>query len=265
MDNKRVQFWHQLTALEIRTIAQEAVTILPLASTEQHGPHMVTGTDTLLNDLLQKGLAEFPPARGRFLILPTLPLGTSEHHVPFGGTLTIPPILYTQVLVAMLRSLIRQGHNRIFLLNSHGGNQASLTTALGELAQEATEEGVLLGGASYWAFSGSAWKNEIPELKLKQVGHACEIEASLLMIARPDLPLRSHPAGHPFPAFLNEGWSLAGDYSTLSPDGFVGYPQEASIDKGERLFQIAIRTLGDFFSRYAELPLPRDLRPGEKS
>ena len=78
-DEKRVHFWHHLTAPEIRSIAGEVVTILPLASTEQHGPHMVTGTDTLLNDLLQKGLAETPPPRGRFLILPTLPLGTSEH------------------------------------------------------------------------------------------------------------------------------------------------------------------------------------------
>jgi creatinine amidohydrolase len=221
---------------------------------------MVTGTDTLLNDLLQKGLSETPPPRGKFLILPTLPLGTSEHHVPFGGTWTIPPILYTQVLAAMLRSLVRQGHTRIFLLNSHGGNQPSINTVLAELAQEATANGVLLGGASYWTLTQSAWDREIPDLKMKRVGHACEIEASLLMVARPDLPLRSRPAGHPSPAWIQEGWALAGDFSSLSPEGFLGYPREASLDKGRRLFQVAIRALGDFLSRYAERSIPRDLR-----
>lgn len=258
---QRVHFWHHLTAPEIATLAERAVTILPLGSTEQHGPHMVSGTDTLLNDFLQRGLYENPPEKGEFLVLPTLALGSSEHHVPFGGTLTIPPILYAQVLAALLRSLIKQGHSRIFLLNSHGGNQPSMQTVLAELAQECTEQGVLLGGASYWTLCDRYWKEEIPNLKLARVGHACEIEASLLMAGRPDLPLRSRPEGVPYPEYLLEGWGSAVDFSGMTPEGYIGYPQEASVEKGEALFRIAVRVLGEFFSRYSELPKPANLRP----
>jgi len=257
---QRVQFWHELTAAEIRALAGTAVTILPTASTEQHGPHMVTGTDTILNDLLQKSLRETPPPRGKYLILPTFALGTSEHHVPFGGTLTIPPVLYTQVLVSMLRSLIKQGHKRLFVLNSHGGNIASINTALAELAQECTEKKVLLGGGSYWVFSEPFWKKEVPGLKMPRVGHACEIEASLLMVARPDLPLRSKPEGHPFPVAQGEGWAVAAAFDALSPDGFIGYPAEASVEKGRQLLATEVRVMGEFFARFSEMPLTADLR-----
>src|SRR5690606_1796860 len=87
-------YWQHLTAAEIQALAGEAVVILPIASTEQHGPHMVTGTDTLLNELMQKGVAADPPVTGTYLLLPTLTVGSSEHHIPFGGTLTLPPTLY---------------------------------------------------------------------------------------------------------------------------------------------------------------------------
>ncbi len=257
----RVFHWHQLTAPEVSGLAHDSVVVLPTGSTEQHGPHMVTGTDTILNDLLQRGLFETPPPEGKFLFLPTLILGSSEHHVPFGGTLTLPPILYTQVLVAMVRSLIKQGHRRIFLLNSHGGNQSPISTALAELAEECTEKEVLLGGASYWSFCRKAWEEELPDLTLGgSVGHACEIEASLLMVARPDLPLRSLPEGVPYPAFLKEGWSLAGNFPSMTKEGHIGYPEAATAERGERLFRVAVREVGAFLARFATRPLTHDLR-----
>ncbi len=262
LNGTNFHFWHHLTASEIQALAGSAVTILPIASTEQHGPHMVTGTDTLLNDLLQRGLSEKPPERGQFLLLPTLALGSSEHHVPFGGTMTLPPILYTQVLTAVIRSLIKQGHQRIFLLNSHGGNAASMATALAELAQECTEKGVLAGGASYWTLCEARWRAEVPNLKMPRVGHACEIEASLLQVARPDLPLRCRPDGVDFPEFILEGLTLAGTYDSLSAGGYVGFPAEGSREKGEALYRIAVECVGEYLARYSERPLPVDLRKG---
>lgn len=261
-----VQFWHRLSAPQINALAAEGVTILPIGSTEQHGPHLVTGTDTMLNDLLQRELVARPPQQGRFLLLPTLPLGTSEHHVPFGGTFTIPPLLYTQVLVESLRSLIRQGHKRIFVLNSHGGNQSPLSTALAELGQEATQAQVLLAGASYWAFCTERWQREMPELKLPRVGHACEVETSMMMAGYPELGLcidATDPglqAGNAFPQFLLEGWGIAGNYPSLSANGFIGYPAEASAAKGEKLLRIAAEQLAEFLARFATYPLTRDLR-----
>ncbi len=253
-------YWQHLTAAEIQALAGEAVVILPIASTEQHGPHMVTGTDTLLNELMQKGVAADPPVTGTYLLLPTLTVGSSEHHIPFGGTLTLPPTLYTEVLISMVRGLIRQGHRRILLLNSHGGNIASMNAALAELAEEATEQQILVGGVSYWSLCVARWAKEVPNLKMPRVGHACEIEASLLMVARPDLPLRSRPEGHPFPQYMLDGLSLAASYDAISPDGFVGFPAEASLEKGEALYRIGVECLREAFAGFAARPLTRDLR-----
>lgn len=256
----RVRFWSHLTAAEIRAAAPRAITILPLAATEQHGPHLATGTDTFLNELLQRGLAESPPARGELLILPTLVVGASEHHVPFGGTMSVPPLLYAQVLVAMLRGLIAQGHTRIFVLNSHGGNTAPLGTALAEIAVECTRQGVLVGGANYWSICGAAWRSEVPDLQLPEMAHACEIETSLLAVARPDLPAGKAPAGVAYPDFLRAGWSASYSFPALTREGAIGHPAAASLEKGRHLFAVAVRELGRFFAEYSDRPLPRDLR-----
>jgi creatinine amidohydrolase len=258
-ESSRVRFWRHLTAPEIRAAAPRTVAILPTAATEQHGPQLATGTDALLNELLQRELAASPPARGEFLILPTLAAGASDHHTPFGGTLSVPPVLYTELLVALLRGLVAQGHTRIFVLNSHGGNEGPLTTALAEIALECTRRGVLVGGASYWAICGPHWRREMPELKLPEVGHACEIEASLLMLARPDLVAGSPPAGCP-PVSLGNGWGAAAAFQALTAEGHIGYPAEASREKGRRLCEIAVRELRRFLADYSDRPLPRDLR-----
>lgn len=253
-------FWSKMTAPEIRALTPKAVIILPTGSTEQHGPHMVTGTDSYLNELLQGGLEKAPPRDGCFIILPTLNLGTSEHHAPFGGTMTIPPTLYSQVIIAILRSLIVQGHKRIFVLNSHGGNQCAIATALAELAQECTRQGILLGGASYWTLCEAHWRSEIKDLRQKTVCHACEIEASLMMFGFPQLPLRGLPARVNYPAFLDEGWAFSGAYSSITRSGFVGEPRAASAGKGKRLLNSTLKTLDGVLARFSALPLPCDRR-----
>ncbi|MGH7997287.1 MAG: creatininase family protein [Opitutaceae bacterium] len=256
----RVRFWRELTAPEIRAAAPRAVAVLPLAATEQHGPHLATGTDALLNELLQRGLAESPPPRGELVILPTVPLGASEHHTPFGGTLSAPPILYTRMLAAMLRGLLAQGHTRIFALNSHGGNEAPLATALAEIAAECTRRGVLVGGASYWTICGPHWRTEIPDLKQPTVGHAGEIETSMLMAARPDLVPGPPPPDCPFPDHESSGWNAALSFPAFTAHGHIGAPAAASAEKGRRLFAIAVRELGRFFADFSQRPLPRDRR-----
>jgi len=258
--SSRVRFWNELTAPEIRAAAACAVTILPIAATEQHGPHLATGTDAMLNDLLQRGLAASPPDGGELLILPTLTLGSSEHHVPFGGTLSVSPLLYAQLLVALLRNLIEQGHTRIFVLNSHGGNSAPLATALSEVGAECTRRGILVGGASYWSICGGAWRREIPDLALAEMGHACEIETSLMQVARPDLPPGPPPADTSYPDFLSEDWGLAVSFAALTAEGSIGFPRQAGLEKGRKLYAIAVRELGHFFADFSRRPFPRDLR-----
>jgi creatinine amidohydrolase len=150
------------------------------------------------------------------------------------------------------------------VLNSHGGNSAPLATALAEVGAECTRRGALVAGASYWSICGAAWRREIPELALSEMGHACEIETSLMGVARPDLPPGSLPADSPYPDFLREGWGLAVSFAALTPEGAIGFPRQASVEKGRKLFAIAVRELGRFFADFSARPFPRDLRIEEK-
>ena len=115
------------------------------------------------------------------LLLPVLWLGASEHHLPFGGTLTATLPTYETMLIELLTPLLRDGFRRVMLLNGHGGNIDPLHVALRRLDPLFPQ--AVLTGAAYWEIAG-------PELAAlcegprKTVGHACEIETSMILHLR---------------------------------------------------------------------------------
>src|SRR5262249_32263486 len=120
----------------------------------------------------------------RVLLLPLQWLGASEHHLPFGGTLTTTLSTYERVLVEVCESVIRAGFRRLLLLNGHGGNIDPLHVALRRL--DVAHPNAILTGAAYWELA----ENELAKLcegPRKSVGHACEIETSMMLHLRPDL------------------------------------------------------------------------------
>ena len=81
--------WKELTAAELREKAQAgAVVLLPVASMEQHGPHLPVGVDTILSEGVCKAAAEAIAADTPVVVAPTLWCGMAEHHMAFGGTFT---------------------------------------------------------------------------------------------------------------------------------------------------------------------------------
>ena len=103
--------WRKPRADEFRDLAkQDAIVILPVAAIEQHGPHLPVETDTMIGEAIAAGTAQRPAARGeRTVVLPAMWMGPSEHHMPFGATITLRLTAFQAVIEDICRSLQRQG------------------------------------------------------------------------------------------------------------------------------------------------------------
>jgi len=131
--------WARMTAPDLRAIAARkgALAILPAGSLEQHGPHLPVITDTASASAASIAAARLVvegPDPVPVAVLPGLWLGLSEHHLPFGGTISVDYAAYRAILESIVRSLRASGFARLLIVNGHGGNIDPLAVASRELA-----------------------------------------------------------------------------------------------------------------------------------
>tara|TARA_R110002094_G_scaffold197841_4_gene170176 strand:+ start:776 stop:1591 length:816 start_codon:yes stop_codon:yes gene_type:complete len=238
--------WQRMKAQELRTLAdQNAVVILPVASIEQHGPHLPTMTDTRLGHEVAVRAARKASATRPVVVTPVVWAGLSEHHMPFGGTLTVSHATFHAVLRDLMSSIIRHGFHDIVISNSHGGNM----TAMQQFCEEhAPGLAATLVATTY---PGEA-AEEIGKILEDQdtLSHACEAETSMMMACEGDLVDTSDLAALNNPDGAGAGFLAAGKgsyrwrpYTQTTPHGATGMPGRASVDKGERLFEAAAEAI----------------------
>ena len=195
-------------------------------------------TDSLLCSAVARRGAELAAAAERRAAVVTPPVwsGLSEHHMPFGGTLSLDFPTFSALIGGVCRSLQRHGFGRILLLNGHGGNEAALRVIVEQLSP--AFEGVL-ACVNYWHLAAL----EFAAILERQSGvrHACEAETSMVLALRPELvdPTRFAEAR------FEEGKSPAGatyrwqSFAARTASGVLGDPTAASAEKGERLLEAA--------------------------
>jgi creatinine amidohydrolase len=229
--------FHEVTAPQLRHVPRDTTVVLaPIAACEQHSRHLPTFTDTFLVTAVAEGLEQRLP--DQVLLLPTLWFGASGHHLPFGGTLSAQLDTHVAMLCDLLNPLLEEGYLRIMLLNGHGGNIDTLHVALRRLQPRFRDR--LLTGASYWELADKELA-ALAEGRRKTMGHACELETSMMLAVRPDLVKRAEIQDDPRTedAALR-GLYIAQDMKQSTDHGAAGYPELANADKGRAFLAAAI-------------------------
>jgi creatinine amidohydrolase len=245
--------FQEMTWPQLREVPRDrTVVVAPIAACEQHSRHLPTCTDTLLVTAVGEGLAERLP--DKVLLLPTLWLGASAHHLRFGATLSVDVDTHIDVLCDLLRPLLDDGYQRLMLLNGHGGNIDTMHTALRRLQPHYRDR--QMTAASYWEIAEKEMA-ALAEGPRKLVGHACEMETSMVMALRPDLVRREeirddHPPAEP----ELRGLYISEDMKQRTQQGAVGYPAFASAEKGKALLQAAIGRAVEVVEALLKRPLP---------
>ena len=143
--------FEELTRVALRELAPEALAVWPVGATEQHGPHLPVGTDAMHAEWVAREAAARAAAQLTVVVAPTLRIGSSAHHLPFGGTMSLPTETYHRVIRAGVESLVTDGFRRVFVVNGHGGNHELIQLAVRDLALELPD--VHLAAGSWWAMA----------------------------------------------------------------------------------------------------------------
>jgi creatinine amidohydrolase len=224
--------------------------VLPIGATEQHGPHLATGTDFFTIEAVAVESARIAAASNQcqVIVTPALPFGSSDHHFVFGATLSLSTETYYRVLRELIESLVTGGFRNIFVLNGHGGNH--------ELAELAARDVALrrdanVAAGSYWAIAWDALVADGAHLGRRLPGHAGDFETSMMMALRPDLrlgplPHRDNP-GDTDPRVRAAPWRSEMHGFWKSIDGFTDSPDQAKAENGRRFFEIVTQQVAQAF------------------
>ncbi len=225
--------------------------IIPIGSTEQHGPTGLLGTDALCPEIIARQAGD----EAGFLVGPTFNVGQSQHHMGFAGTITLRPSTMIAAMTDWANSLRRHGFERLYWLNGHGGNVATISAAITTIYHDTTfgEAGantpaLRCMSRNWWELAG------VGDLcrKLFPVGegsHATPSEISITRYAFPDTEKRADIA----PKIAPVGPIFdADDFRRRYPDGRIGSdPTQANAEAGERLVSLAVRSLINEFRSFA--------------
>lgn len=239
--------WDQLTSPEIDALNRSIPVILPVAATEQHGKHLPLATDRMIGEYFCHQLnMEIPD---NMLILPTISVGCSEHHMEFRGSLTIQHTTFLQQAEDILGSVVFHGFKNLIIFNSHGGNLGIGQVIVEHFGNRHPECNIVF--ASWWKIAGEALF-ELNETGTGGVGHAGEFETSLMMKIAPELVHHDKIEGKK--NRQSYAWAM-GDLlrgpkaalfqsmKTMTPNGVFGDPGMASSEKGEKITKIVVEAL----------------------
>lgn len=238
--------WNRLSAPELNQRAKAgAIVLFPVASTEQHGPHLATGVDTFLcGEVCRRAAVRLVEQGQPAVVAPTLWMGLAEHHIAFGGTFTLSVRTYQALLTDLTRSILRAGFKRIVIVNGHGGNIAALNALNGEIAREIGAE---LAVTTYFSLAAAIAPSLLEDQRT--IHHACEAETSMMMAAKPELVDHAHlaEAFGPIPADgqspLSAPLNRWRSFTEITPSGVIGDARRSNPEKGEKLLEACAAAL----------------------
>jgi creatinine amidohydrolase len=247
-----------LTWPEVKKLKPASKIILfPLGSFEQHGHHLPLMTDTDIVTAVARGVEKKRAAK--VLCLPTLWPGHSTHHLFFPGTLSVKQMPYIKLVTELCESIVSMGGRRIFLLNGHGGNDVPIRAALRELKTDLKSvKGLKFVYASYWTLAAQTIR-QVRESELGGLGHACEMETSIMLHIHPDR-VRMNCARRDGPKHkdacrksdmqYSRPVYFVNEFHEVTKTGVIGQPELASAAKGRKFLDGIIEDVTAFVDSF---------------
>ena len=223
---------------DLEEVSRETVVVYPIASLEQHGPHLPFITDTAevteVVDRLDEEITD------EILCLPTQWLGYSPHHMRFKGSITAKSETHINLIIETVTSMVSADFDRILIVNGHGGNVPDMQVALQRTLEQCPEAKVY--GTSWFTFDEVA---EIREAGPHGWGHGGEMETSVMLAIHPDLVNsdRFQKDGHPMESEYVDQVRRFRNMHESTDRGIYGDPTFGSAEKGERFIKAAVDVL----------------------
>jgi creatinine amidohydrolase len=213
----------------VAAIAADRLLVIPLGSTEQHGPHLSFTTDTEIAVALADALAG---RRTDVVVAPPLAYGSSGEHKGFAGTLSMGGPAFAAVVVELVRSA--DAFAGVVLVNAHGGNAGALAAAVTRLTDE---------GRRVFAWT--------PALPRGGDAHAGRTETSVMLALRPEaVALDAAAAGDTRPLTVLLPELRAGGVAAVSPNGVLGDPAGANAAEGSEFLDALVEDLDEAVERW---------------
>jgi creatinine amidohydrolase len=233
--------WPQIDGLDRnRTMVLGCV-----AATEQHSRHLPLATDSIIGTAIGRRVSQM--LGDRVLLLPTVWLGISPHHLDYAGSLSTRWEHMVGTVSDLTESMLHHRFNKILWINSHGGNQAALGVAVQQMA--AAHPDATIVGATYWTVAANEL-NSLRESPPGGIGHAGELETSILLAVAPQLVHmdRAEPDGTQPASSFSQGEmlippkiSVPKSFSKFTHHGGFGDPTLATAAKGEKFLDAIVR------------------------
>jgi creatinine amidohydrolase/Fe(II)-dependent formamide hydrolase-like protein len=250
---------HLSTWVEIESFLERSKTVVvPIGSNEQHGPTGLLGTDWMCPEIV----AHHAQKDADMLVAPTFNIGMAQHHLGFPGTIALRPSTFMAAIGDWTRSLAAHGFEKIYFLNGHGGNVATIEAAFSELYAEASyarrPRGFALKLKNWWDLRG------VMSLATRQFptghgSHATPSEIAITQWAYPDAIKAANYAPQVAPTGpIRE----AADFRARYPDGRMGSdPGQATPEKGGELVRAAAGALIADVAAFSAEEAPANGRP----
>jgi creatinine amidohydrolase len=242
--------------------------IIPIGSTEQHGPHLPLGTDSYFATDVAKKIS----ARTGVLVAPVIWAGYSVYHSGFPGTLSLKPETMEQVLFETAEMLIKHGFRRIMFLNGHGGNSIVQSKVIHRINHN-TEAIALALGDYFPRETGASGDWFDQHAGVKETSVMLFLEPGLVRMERAEKPeIHLSPQmqkyllqGRQHPELMGIFWSLlatpeetgkGGASHQISSNGIWAFsdPKDATKEAGEKTVAGMVASASKFITAWKQVP-----------
>jgi creatinine amidohydrolase len=253
------RLWADYTARDFAALPRDRlIAVLPVGAVEQHGPHLPLCVDQAILDGILAATIPLIPDDLPALILPTLPVGKSDEHAAFAGTLTLSAATLMAMWSDIGASVARAGVRKLVILNAHGGQIAPMDIVARDLR---IRHGMLVVAANWFAMGMPPGLFTAEEERFGI--HAGDIETSVMRALHPDLVQMDQARDfRPLVADLGTrhlGLTPAGKLAwmaqDLHPAGACGNAARATAAKGQAVIDHAARQIVTLLAEVDRMPL----------